>query len=469
MGADRWDRQELGRRTPVAGIEWNEKYRIGIEILDKEHKNLFRVVNKLMDHHWDEKHSEWACQESIKFFTSHAMKHFAEEEAYMESIRFPDLPHHRKLHDTFRNVTLPVLQDELERTHYSQAAVEHYVGVAAGWLVGHTLSEDMSIVGRSASKWRGILPGTEIGMITRIMKDYVYDMFNLESQLVSDVYGGERFGQGVYYRMAYEDPQGKRVEFILIFEEPHLVGSVGKVLGLETNKLDERMLHATRYMAQQFAEHVKTSFPNLQNCELVGEDLMSYNDFRDLFERNKPRVSLLFDSGPGYFAFCMITPKNSEEDLSVGREIKEAHATEDIAQFLMQRETAKPRPKVLIVDDSQTVRELIRELLRDDYEVSMAESGIAAIRALTLRKPDLVLLDYDMPIVDGAQTLQMFRQEKDFAKVPVVFLTGRSDPDSVRKLVSLKPQGFLLKHMEPDILKSKIDEITTKVCPKYQF
>ena len=87
----------------------------------------------------------------------------------------------------------------------------------------------------------------------------------------------------------------------------------------------------------------------------------------------------------------------------------------------------------------------------------MAESGIAAIRTITLNRPALILLDYGMPVCDGRQTLEMLHSEKEFADIPVIFLTGRSDPDSVRKVMALKPAGYLLKDLKQADIKQKID------------
>ncbi len=62
-----------------------------------------------------------------------------------------------------------------------------------------------------------------------------------------------------------------------------------------------------------------------------------------------------------------------------------------------------------------------------------------------------------MPVCDGRQTLEMLRSEESFANLPVIFLTGRSDPDSVKKVMSLKPAGYLLKYLKQADIKQKID------------
>lgn len=126
---------------------WQDRYRIGVEIIDREHKKLFTIMNKLFVYNDanDEK-SKWVYQEGIKFFKGHAMKHFAEEELYMASIGYEGYEMHRHLHDIFRKKTLPEIERELQETDYSQEAIQHFLGVCAGWLVGHTLTEDRAIV-----------------------------------------------------------------------------------------------------------------------------------------------------------------------------------------------------------------------------------------------------------------------------------------------------------------------------------
>lgn len=446
-------------------MEWNESFRTGIEILDKEHKRLFRVIDKLIEHKEEERDPEWSCKEGIKFFTNHAQRHFAEEEAYMETIGFPGLEHHRQLHDAFRDTTLPVLVRELKQSNYSQSAVDHFLGVAGGWLLTHTLSEDLAIVGQGSSKWNNLLATNDLNALKEVIVEYVFDIYNLESHLVSGAYGGERFGNGVYYRLVYRNDAKQTHEIVLVLEEKFMVGTIGKLLGLETSKLDRRLLHSSRYAARQFVDNIHNHFGMMDGYKLIDEEFLTYNQFRDLFEKQQPQASLLFDSGAGYFAYCMVVSEtDGEPEVVSGTVIEEENATAEIEEYLESREQKRNRRKVLLVDDSAMVRETIRELLREDYEISVAESGIAAIRAITLSKPDLVLLDYQMPVVDGHQTLQMLRQESDLADVPVIFLTGSDDPDSVRKLVALKPQGYLLKTMKPVILKEKIDALAQRLC-----
>ena len=199
--------------------------------------------------------------------------------------------------------------------------------------------------------------------------------------------------------------------------------------------------------------------PDMEGYRLKEENLLTYEEFQSIFENEKLQVSLLVDTGKGYFAYCTVAPHllKKGDVTPIGAD----NAMAEVERYLKKREES-PKPKVLVVDDSITIREGIKNLLEEDYDVSVAASGTAAIRCLILDKPDLVLLDYEMPVCDGKQVLEMIRSENAFAGISVMFLTGRTDPETVRKLVSLKPDGYLAKYLKPAEIKQKIDDYFEK-------
>lgn len=445
-------------------FEWQEEYNIGVDIIDREHQRLFKIINKLFAFREEEKDSQWICQEGIKYFKGHAMKHFVDEEAYMRSSNYEGLKQHQEIHRSFRECTLPALEQELEQTNYAPDSVDHFLGVCAGWLIGHTLTEDQAITGKQERKWGKLLPGEELEAMKQAIKQLVFDMFQLESQVISTAYSGEKFGNGIYFRLVYGTKgDERRLETFLVLEEKLVINTVGKIMGIRTNKLDNMLLHAARYTARQFIGRVLECLPNMKDYELKEENLLSYSQFQKIFEKEVFQASLLFNTGgAGYFAYCVIAPHLLEE--GVGTPLVGENALSEVEKFLMkrdqQRKTAKP--KILVVDDSMTVRHSIKQLLEQDYEIAMAESGVGAIRTITLNKPDLVLLDYEMPVCDGRQTLEMLRSEKEFADLPVIFLTGRRDPESMIKVMPLKPAGYLLKTSKPEEIQKEIRDFFEK-------
>ncbi len=98
-------------------LEWQEEYNIGVEEIDKEHRRLFKIINKLMTASSENGDNyQRTCQEGIKFFRGHTLKHFADEELYMATMGYEGLERHKKIHKGFREDTLPALEQELERT-----------------------------------------------------------------------------------------------------------------------------------------------------------------------------------------------------------------------------------------------------------------------------------------------------------------------------------------------------------------
>lgn len=437
-------------------VVWQDRFNIGVDIIDREHKKLFSILNNLFDLSEQEEKSEWGCREGIKYFKGHAMKHFAEEEAYMASIDYTGFDTHRRLHDYFRKITLPSLERELEDSRYSTDAIKHFLGVCTGWLIGHTLTEDYAITGKTMSRWTNLLPEDEETAIGKVIVQLLFDLFRLNAKVISNNYGGEKFGRGIYYRLLYKTKQKESVEVFLIFEEKLLLSTVGKMMASSEDKLNVLLMNISRYMAKQFVQRIREHFLLGDNYELQDESLLTYDQFQKIFDMKQPRCSLLFDTGEGYFAYCVM---QSLESLNrIRGSFKEDNAMQEIGRYL--KDSKNPREqkkKILVVDDSSVMCQMMQKLLEKDYDITLANSGLSVIRCIILARPDLVLLDYEMPVCDGRQVLEMIRSEEDMADIPVIFLTGRIDKESVGKVVSLKPEGYLVKSLKPEEIKRNID------------
>ena len=117
------------------------------------------------------------------------------------------------------------------------------------------------------------------------------------------------------------------------------------------------------------------------------------------------------------------------------------------------------RRLILVVDDDPLMLKMLKEQLREEYDVATAVSGKIALKYLERRRPDLILLDYQMPVESGAEILEKIRAKEEIREIPVVFLTGVSEREKIQEALALKPQGYLLKPVE----RSKLLEIIKKV------
>ena len=105
------------------------------------------------------------------------------------------------------------------------------------------------------------------------------------------------------------------------------------------------------------------------------------------------------------------------------------------------------RHTILLVDDDDDFLALTNRWLKKDYAVTAVNSGKKALAALEKEVPELLLLDYEMPEMNGAEVLRQIRANPKLKHLAVVFLTGTEDKNNVREAESLHPEGFLLKTM----------------------
>jgi len=134
----------------------------------------------------------------------------------------------------------------------------------------------------------------------------------------------------------------------------------------------------------------------------------------------------------------------------------------DLDRLIDEHAGDEAKKSILVVDDDVVFLNMMKEWLSDDYRVAMVNSGTRAITYLANNKPDLILLDYEMPVVSGPQVLEMIRADSELEKTSVIFLTGKGDRASVTKVLSLKPDGYLLKSLKRDELKASIAEFFEK-------
>lgn len=116
------------------------------------------------------------------------------------------------------------------------------------------------------------------------------------------------------------------------------------------------------------------------------------------------------------------------------------------------------KKRILLVDDDSDYLRMVKGWLSRKYRVTIVGSGMQAVTYLANNKPDLILLDYSMPVTSGPQVLGMIRSEPSTEKIPVIFLTGKDDSESVMHVLNLKPDGYILKSIERDALLERLEE-----------
>lgn len=117
------------------------------------------------------------------------------------------------------------------------------------------------------------------------------------------------------------------------------------------------------------------------------------------------------------------------------------------------------RRSILVVDDDILMLNTIKQFLQDLYDVTVVPSGKLALKFLSKKEADLVLLDYMMPDMDGPAVLEQIRKNTPCSDVPVLFLTGVSDKELVMRGLEFRPSGYLLKPVTREELLERVTEI----------
>ena len=114
---------------------------------------------------------------------------------------------------------------------------------------------------------------------------------------------------------------------------------------------------------------------------------------------------------------------------------------------------------ILVIDDSIIQLRIQEGLLRGKYDVIAARSGIEGCMLAKEKKPDLIILDYDMPVMDGRATFANLQEEPATADIPVIFLTAVNDREHIKQVIELGPASYLLKPVEQNRLLRTIEHV----------
>lgn len=117
---------------------------------------------------------------------------------------------------------------------------------------------------------------------------------------------------------------------------------------------------------------------------------------------------------------------------------------------------------VLVIDDDPETLETIRLHLLETARVTTAKGGTQAVQCVREQRPDIILLDIEMPVLDGFKTLELLRNVEECINVPVVMLTGKRDKYSVINSITMGIDGYLVKPVSKKALLDKLTEVCGK-------
>ncbi|MBN8228255.1 MULTISPECIES: PleD family two-component system response regulator [Corallococcus] len=118
------------------------------------------------------------------------------------------------------------------------------------------------------------------------------------------------------------------------------------------------------------------------------------------------------------------------------------------------------KPKITIVDDDRDTRELLAEALgAEGFEVMSAANGLRLVASLELHRPHAILLDVNMSWINGFELCQAVKQNKQFRDIPIIFISGRGDPEDKRRGMEVGAADYFVKPLELDALVKRIRQL----------
>ena len=229
-----------------------------------------------------------------------------------------------------------------------------------------------------------------------------------------------------------------------------LVGKMLKPFVTDVLSLSVRMQKAQNAggNASAFVSQIEIDADMARNiqtvCNLMDDD--DYKKARGMIEMLAERDA----EEPSYFKIMnLISAKKFADAKKAANELREKYI--DAVDKLAGSNLSK---KILAVDDMPEILSFVNSALKNYYKIIAVTSANAALNYMKAQKPDLFLLDIDMPGMDGFELLRIIRSSAEYAKTPVVFLTGNSSRDHVTAAMLEGCNDFIVKPTTYEYLRT---------------
>ena len=114
---------------------------------------------------------------------------------------------------------------------------------------------------------------------------------------------------------------------------------------------------------------------------------------------------------------------------------------------------------IIAVDDSNLNLIIYKKILKQLYEVYTVPSAAKMFKLIEHIKPDLILLDVEMPEINGYETARMLKEKEAFREIPIIFLTARNDPVSEKIGLNLGAADYIFKPIDSEKLLDRIGKL----------
>lgn len=136
-----------------------------------------------------------------------------------------------------------------------------------------------------------------------------------------------------------------------------------------------------------------------------------------------------------------------------------------VRENLEKVEAIQRKKKILVIDDNIYIRDVLARLLEyEHFNVVLAEDGRAGLDRAIQEHPDLIITDFNMPHLNGADTIKLLREQPDFGSVPIISITAYGQ-DAAQQTLEAGADRTMIKPLEPDALLAIIHELLADSAP----
>lgn len=287
-------------------IKWSKNYLMGIDKLDEEHKELFRIsdqiYNKVMERGDDAKYRLFLMNETLEYMLRYFKRHAKSEEIYMREIGYAGYEFHKMLHDELYNMLLKKKADIVKRNECSKKEIAELVGDGIGWLLEHIITEDMAIVGKGISAISSYNSDFE-EQLKNVINTNLISFLNVTAnvKIINRNYQGEDFGKVICQKMVY-NLGSRQIVVISGIEKTFLIRVAEMIYGTDIEDEVDLVLYSMQTFGANFWRSIGQYF--VGNHDLLSLSSNSFIIARSIPEELdmlKPEKSLLFDSDMGKF------------------------------------------------------------------------------------------------------------------------------------------------------------------------
>jgi len=188
------------------------------------------------------------------------------------------------------------------------------------------------------------------------------------------------------------------------------------------------------------------------------KDMINFDSLLDAYDRGHSRLTARY-AKKILEDFDILLSRVSEASLTALPEsIRLDPETVTLKEWISvsRKEETSDKPVIFAIDDSPVILRSVSSLLSSDYKVYMLANSTMLEKTLSQIKPDLFLLDYRMPDINGFELVPIIRRYSTHKDTPIIFLTSEGTVDNLSVAIKLGACDFIVKPFQPNILREKI-------------